>query len=177
MAGCRTWSSARNTFSAGNGHAWSPATPATALQARLSTNRYSTRKRMASSLAGNLGLDARRARVVTPGGWRNSLSGRLGALRRAPRHELPILRDRGVDQLIEHVVGGVADEPCVEHERVTIRFLEPANVTHGLDPIGARLDERHTVLLLSVARHGRDRDAITAGSRFVPALDPVLRHG
>src|SRR5471030_400920 len=177
MAGCRTWSSARNTFSAGNGHAWSPATPAMALQARLSTKRYSTRKRMPFSLAGDLGVDARGARVVTSGGPRDRRRDRFHRLRRAPRHELPILRDRGVDQLIEHVVGRVADEPCVEHERVTIRLLEPANVTHGLDPIGARLDERHTVLLLSVARHGRDRDAITAGSRFVPALDPVLRHG
>ena len=51
--------------------------------ARLSTNRYSTRKRMASSLAGGLGVDARRARVVTPGGFRGGLGGRLGAS--APR--------------------------------------------------------------------------------------------
>src|ERR1700722_2479184 len=177
MAGCRTWSSARNTFSAGNGHAWSPATPATALQARLSTNRYSTRKRMASSLAGSLGVNTRGARLVTPSDLRRGRGGRLRRLRRAPCHELTVFGDRGVNQLIEHVVGGVTDEPGVEHEGVTIRLLEPADVTHGLDPIGARLDERHTILLLSGARHGRDRDASTDGSRAVPSRDPVLRHG
>src|SRR4051812_3104386 len=114
MAGCRTWSSARNTFWAGNGHAWSPATPVTALQARLSTNRYSTRKRMAFSLAGGLGVNAGDARLVTSGGPRGRRRDGFRRLLRAPRHELPILRDRGVDQLIEHVVGRVADEPGVE---------------------------------------------------------------
>jgi hypothetical protein len=51
--------------------------------------------------------------------------------------------------LIEDVVGGVSDEACVEHERIAVRLLEPAVVTHGLDPMGARLDERHVILLSS----------------------------
>ena len=65
-----------------------------------------------------------------------------------PRHELAVLRDRGLDQLIEDVIGAVADELRVQHQRVTIRFVEPVRVAHGLDAGGARLDEWHTVLLL-----------------------------
>jgi TIR domain len=50
-------------------------------------------------------------------------------------------------------------------------------VTHGLDLIGARLDERHAALLWSATRHRRDRDGITSGSRAVPSRDPVFRRG
>jgi hypothetical protein len=76
--------------------------------------------------------------------------------------------------LIEDVVGGVTDDAYVAHERIAVRLLEAADVTHGRDPMGARLDERHGMLLSSVARSGRDRDAITTGSRAVPSRDLVL---
>src|SRR5580765_8432153 len=99
-------------------------------------------------LARDLGVGARGARVVARVGLRRG----GGGLLRPPRHERTILGDRRVDQLIEDVVGRVADEPGVEHERVTIRLLEPADVTDGPDSIGARFDERHTVSFSSAAR-------------------------
>src|ERR1700688_187847 len=99
MVGCRAWISARNTLSAGNGHVWSPMTPMMALHARLSTNRYSTRKRIACLLAGGLGVGARRARVLTPVRLLGGLGWPHSGLRRAPRHELTVLGDRGLDQL------------------------------------------------------------------------------
>src|ERR1700675_512919 len=112
MVGCRAWISARNTLSTGNGHVWSPTTPRMALHARLSTNRYSTRKRIASLLANGLAGGARHARVVTPVRLRGGGPGGLhSGLLRAPRHELTVLGYRGLDQSIEDVVSRVADEP------------------------------------------------------------------
>ena len=40
-----------------------------------------------------------------------------------PRDEFAILRDGGVYQSIEHVIGRVADEPRVGHERIAVRLL------------------------------------------------------
>src|ERR1700693_3061032 len=177
MVGCRAWISARNTLSAGNGHVWSPMTPMMALHARLRTNRYSTRKRISCLLAGGLGVGAHRARAVTPVRLRRGLGELRGGLLRTPRHELTVLGDRGLDQLIEDVVGRVADKPCIEHERIAVRLLQPADVTHDLDPMGTRLDERHRFSFSSAARHGGDRDGTTEGSRAVPSRDPVLRDG
>jgi hypothetical protein len=96
MTGCCAWISARNTLSAGNGYARSPATPAMALHARLSTKRYSMRTRIAILLPGGL-VGVRGAGVVTLSGCRGDLGGPRRRLLRAPRHELPILRDRGLE--------------------------------------------------------------------------------
>ena len=54
------------------------------------------------------------------------------------RDEVTILRERDFDQLIDDMIDGVLDEPRVEHERVTIRFLPPTDVaTHGSDLVWA----------------------------------------
>src|SRR5438105_3127811 len=66
----------------------------------------------------------------------------------APGDKVTILGNRRVDELIEDVIGGVADEARVEHERVAIRFLQSADMAHGLDPIRARFDQWHWPLLL-----------------------------
>src|ERR1700675_3500885 len=94
MVGCRAWISARITLSAGNGHVWSPMTPMMALHARLSTNRYSTRKRIACLLAGGLAVGARHARVVTPVRLRGGHGGLHSRLLPAPRYELTVRGDR-----------------------------------------------------------------------------------
>jgi hypothetical protein len=56
-----------------------------------------------------------------------------------PGDEITVLRERGLDQLIEHVVDAVADGPRVEYERVTIQFLQPTDMTHGSHAIRTRL--------------------------------------
>jgi hypothetical protein len=71
-------------------------------------------------------------------------------LRGSPREELPVFPNRGIDQLIDHVVGGVANE----HQRVAVRVLLSADVTDGPDAVGASLDERHRV---SFQRSGAER--------------------
>lgn len=45
---------------------------------------------------------------------------------------------RGFDQLVEGVVGGVTDEARVEHERVAFRFRETTNPAQGSDLVPAR---------------------------------------
>ena len=69
-------------------------------------------------------------------------------------------QQRAVDQLIEHVVDGVVDEPRVVHEGVPIRFLESADVTHDLDAIRARLDQRHGCVPFAVTRDARDTGGV-----------------
>jgi hypothetical protein len=121
----------------------SPITPVMVLRARLRTNRELDEGPHGVLLARDLGLGVRSARVVTSVGCRSG----LGRLLRTPRHALTVLGDRGLDELMEDVVGGVDYERCREHERIAVRLLEPADVTHGLDPMGARRDERHVTLL------------------------------
>src|SRR4051812_30258628 len=118
----------------------------TALSARLITNRYSTPTRVTAGSPATVG----RARRLC--GRRAAASHRvddLGRMRGTPGDELLVPRDRGVDQLIQHVISGVADKAGVEHERVTSGLLEPADVAHGLDTVRARLDQRHGTSPLS----------------------------
>ena len=50
---------------------------------------------------------------------------------------------RRVNQLIEHVIGRVADTARVQHERVPIRLLQPADVPHVLHTIRSAFDQGH----------------------------------
>ena len=49
----------------------------------------------------------------------------------SPRDEVAVLRDRRIDDLIQHVVRGIADAPPIQDERVAIRLLRPTDVTNA----------------------------------------------
>src|SRR5688572_12143814 len=104
-AGRCSWIIARIVLATGNGHETIPNAPTTALHVRLTTNRCSTRIRMAEHSDCML-RTATSGAVAWPGGGRGFGVLRIGA----PRHELTVLRQRGVNQLVEDVVGRVADE-------------------------------------------------------------------
>jgi hypothetical protein len=89
------------------------------LSMRLNMNRCSTSVRLAIDLS----PDAPRRRLAgrpIHDDW--AMTRRRPAARRA-REELAILRERGLDQSIQHVVFGVINDARVEHERVAIRLL------------------------------------------------------
>ena len=58
-------------------------------------------------------------RLDTPAG-RGRRTGRLSG---APRDEIAVLANRGLDELIQDVIDGVADEPRLERECVAVRLL------------------------------------------------------
>src|ERR1043166_7331730 len=74
---------------------------------------------------------------------------RVVDLRRAPGEEVPILGEGALNQLIEHIVGRVADELCIGTECVAMRLEQATDVAHGTDTIRARLDQWHGAPLLS----------------------------
>src|SRR4051812_30528770 len=99
------WMRPSNALSAGNGHTRSPLTPTTALSARLITNRYSTRRCIGARLPNVVHRRTSDAFTMMPVRLRNG----FGGLLIAPRDEFPIPRERVIDQLVEHVIGRVAD--------------------------------------------------------------------
>ena len=56
----------------------------------------------------------------------------------APREEVAIFGNRRVNQLIDDVIGRVADETRIEHERVAIGFLQTRDMAYGPDTIRPR---------------------------------------
>src|SRR5258707_396700 len=123
--------------SEGQGHRPMPA--AMAGSAKLNTNRYSTNARIGLGSALVICLPT----GLTDWGTSAGRGRRTGRLSGAPRDEIAVLANRGLDELIQDVIDGVADEPRIEQECVAVRFLQPTDVTHGSDAVGASLDDRH----------------------------------
>src|SRR3954470_260284 len=97
------WIKPRIGSAAGNGHARRPSTPTTALTARLMTNRHSIADRITILLRRVVHASTRPTSATAPRGLHECVR----RLLRAPRDKFTILRQGGVDQLIEHVIGGV----------------------------------------------------------------------
>ena len=61
----------------------------------------------------------------------------------APRLKLLVLREHGVDHLVQHVVGRLAEELRVGVQRLVRLAIEPCDVPDQLLASRARFDERH----------------------------------
>jgi len=77
----------------------------------------------------------------------------------SPLHEFLVLGEHGVDNLVQHVVRGLAEERRVRVQRLGVLSIESRDVPQDLFPAGSRFDERHPTLLLTqkcVRNAGRD---------------------
>ena len=61
----------------------------------------------------------------------------------APLNELLVTREHGIDQLIEHVLGRLAQEVGIRVQRLVVLAIESGAVLHELLAARARLDQRH----------------------------------
>src|SRR5579859_4919031 len=106
--------SARMALSAGKGNARSPSVPPRALTLKARAPRYSDTRCIRTVSPPCIGIGGRRGPGSATRGRRHELVGVL----LPPHDELAILHERGLNQRIEHIVHGVADETRVEHECV-----------------------------------------------------------
>src|SRR5207249_364527 len=63
----------------------------------------------------------------------------------SPLQELFVLREHGIDYLIEHVLRRFAEKVRVCIERFVVLAIEPSPMLDELLAARARLDQRHTV--------------------------------
>ena len=89
-----------------------------------------------------------------------------GALRRLRRGARPPVGAQSEKRLGRRRIG-VADEPRVVRERVPIRFLDSAHLTHHVHAARARLDQWHGHAPFEVTRCARDGERVAAVIRFL----------
>src|SRR5262245_51104515 len=66
-------------------------------------------------------------------------------MRLAPREEFLVLAEHGVNQLIEHILGRLAEERGIREQRLVALPIQPRNVADQVLPARAGLDHRHTL--------------------------------
>src|SRR5712691_9700160 len=82
---------------------------------------------------------------------------------RAPLHEVLVLREHGVDHLVEHVLGRLAQELRVRIQGLVGLLIEAGAMTHEALPACARFDHGHEALL-AACMSVRRRDGSRTGS-------------
>src|SRR5918993_5001676 len=77
----------------------------------------------------------------------------------SPREEFLVLGEHGIDELIEYVFSGLAEEVCVREERLVGLAIEASDVPHELFSARAGFDEWHRASF-------RSRNDIDSALRF-----------
>src|SRR5688572_33381737 len=78
----------------------------------------------------------------------------------SPREEFLVLGEHGVDEVIEYVFSGLAEEVCVRVERRVVLAIEAIDVPHELFSARAGFDEWHRASF-------RSRNDVDSVLRFV----------
>src|SRR5262249_32643125 len=105
-------------------------------------------------------------------GVRLWIRGRRGAVRvcGAPRDEVPILRERRLDQLIEDVVGRLVDECGVREQRLAIGFLQSRDVAEDAKAACAGFDQSHVFSCGRAETRARTVHSVTPSPGATPGL-------
>src|SRR5262249_2159552 len=84
-------------------------------------------------------------------------------MRGPPLQELFVLREHGVDYLIEHVLGRLAEKVGVCVQRFVVLAIEASPMFHQLLAASPRLNQRHTYFL-----PGKETPRSTRGGARAP---------
>jgi hypothetical protein len=85
----------------------------------------------------------------------------------SPLDKFLVLAEDGVDQLIEHVIGGLAEKRGVRVQCLSVFSVESRDVPQDLFATRSRFDQRHPTLLVTLKCVRNDRpDRAQFAQRF-----------